>query len=51
MRAAVEQAMPATAPDAQRLEEIERHAIMQGLREHQNNHAETAKALGISRRR
>ena len=33
-----------------RLEEIERQAIMQGLREHQNNRTETAKSLGISRR-
>lgn len=50
MRAAVEQASPTLLPDAQRLAEIERHAIMQGLREHQNNRTETAKALGISRR-
>jgi DNA-binding NtrC family response regulator len=50
VRAAVEQATPAAVPDAQRLEEIERQAILQGLREHQNNRTETAKALGISRR-
>lgn len=50
VRAAVEQATPAVLPDAQRLEEIERHAIMQALREHQDNRTETAKALGISRR-
>ncbi len=37
-------------PDAQRLEEIERQAILQALREHQQNRTETAKALGISRR-
>lgn len=32
------------------LEEIERAAILQALREHQHNRTETAKALGISRR-
>lgn len=37
-------------PDAQRLEEIERQAILQALREHDQNRTETAKALGISRR-
>ena len=50
VRAVVEQATPAVLPDAHRLEEIERQAIMQGLREHENNRTETAKALGISRR-
>ncbi len=50
VRAAVEQATPASVPDAQRLEEIERHAILQALREHGDNRTETAKALGISRR-
>jgi len=50
VRAAVEQAMPTTLPDAQRLEEIERQAILQALREHEQNRTETAKALGISRR-
>ncbi len=51
VRAAVEQVAPAaTASDAQRLEEIERHAILQALREHHENRTETAKALGISRR-
>lgn len=50
VRAAVEQATAAAVPDAQRLEEIERQAIMQALREHQDNRTETAKALGISRR-
>ena len=43
-RAAVE------LPDAQRLEEIERQAILQALRKHEHNRTETAKALGISRR-
>jgi len=50
VRSAVEQATAAAVPDAQRLEEIERQAIMQALREHQDNRTETAKALGISRR-
>jgi DNA-binding NtrC family response regulator len=50
VRTAVEQATPAAVPDAQRLEEIERHAILQALREHEDNRTETAKALGISRR-
>ena len=36
--------------DAQRLEEIERQAILQALRKHGANRTETAKALGISRR-
>ena len=36
--------------DAQRLEEIERQAIIQALRKHDFNRTETAKALGISRR-
>jgi DNA-binding NtrC family response regulator len=50
VRGAVEQPAPAELPDAQRLEEVERHAILQSLREHQHNRTETAKALGISRR-
>ena len=50
VRAAVESPVPAEWPDASRLEEIERQAILQGLREHQQNRTETAKALGISRR-
>src|SRR5207253_1783708 len=36
--------------DPQRLEEIERHAIIQALLKHSFNRTETAKALGISRR-
>lgn len=36
--------------DAQRLEEIERHAVVQALRKNDFNRTETAKALGISRR-
>ncbi len=42
---------PAPEPvDARQLEEIERQAILQGLRQHGFNRTETAKALGISRR-
>lgn len=42
---------PATEPsDLERLEEVERQAIFQALRQHQSNRTETAKALGISRR-
>ena len=36
--------------DAQRLDAIEREAIIQSLRQHNGNRTETAKALGISRR-
>lgn len=36
--------------DAKRLEEIEREAVMQALRQNDFNRTETAKALGISRR-
>jgi DNA-binding NtrC family response regulator len=45
-------AQPATpgAPDARQLEEIERHAVLQALRQHDSNRTETARALGISRR-
>ncbi|HEU5123955.1 MAG TPA: sigma-54 dependent transcriptional regulator [Verrucomicrobiae bacterium] len=42
---------PAPEPvDARQLEEIERQAILQALRQHDFNRTETAKALGISRR-
>ncbi|HXG46030.1 MAG TPA: sigma-54 dependent transcriptional regulator [Methylomirabilota bacterium] len=42
---------PTTGPaEAQRLEEIERNAILQALRKHRFNRTETARALGISRR-
>jgi DNA-binding NtrC family response regulator len=50
VRAAVEQPVAAEAADPARLEEIERQAIMQALRQHNSNRTETAKALGISRR-
>ncbi len=46
-------AQPPASPEAadlERLEEIERQAIMQALRQHNSNRTETAKALGISRR-
>ena len=36
--------------DAQRLEEIERQAVLQALRKNNFNRTATAKALGISRR-
>lgn len=36
--------------DSARLEEVERQAIMQALRQHNFNRTETAKALGVSRR-
>ncbi len=38
------------AGDLERLEEIERQAILQALKQHHSNRTETAKALGISRR-
>jgi DNA-binding NtrC family response regulator len=43
---------PATAEagDLERLEEIERQAILTALKQHKSNRTETAKALGISRR-
>ena len=42
--------MPASAIDAQQLDEIERQAILAALAQHKFNRTETAKALGISRR-
>jgi DNA-binding NtrC family response regulator len=48
---AVEKEVAAAEPlDPERLEEIERQAVMQALRKHNFNRTETAKALGISRR-
>jgi DNA-binding NtrC family response regulator len=47
--AAAQPAAPG-APDARQLEEIERHAVLQALRQHEFNRTETARALGISRR-
>jgi DNA-binding NtrC family response regulator len=39
-----------TAAPVGQLEEVERQAILQALRQHRFNRTETAKALGISRR-
>jgi DNA-binding NtrC family response regulator len=50
VRAAMDQPVAAEAADPARLEEIERQAIMQALRQHDFNRTETAKSLGISRR-
>jgi two-component system response regulator AtoC len=50
VRGTVDQPLSLEVPDAQKLEEIERDAILQALREHDQNRTETAKALGISRR-
>lgn len=41
---------PAAAPENERLEELERQAILQALRKHDYSRTETARALGISRR-
>jgi DNA-binding NtrC family response regulator len=43
-------AAPVESTDLERLEEIERQAIIQTLRQHNGNRTETARALGISRR-
>jgi len=50
MRTIAEQAVPREAGDHEKLDEIERLAIMQALRQHNSNRTETARALGISRR-
>jgi transcriptional regulator with PAS, ATPase and Fis domain len=50
VRVVAEQAVPREAGDREKLDEIERLAIMQALRQHKSNRTETAKALGISRR-
>ena len=50
VRAAADQPAPREVGDRERLEEIEREAILQALRQHDSNRTETAKALGISRR-
>jgi DNA-binding NtrC family response regulator len=49
VRAATEQPQPLPT-EAERLGEIERHAILAALKKHDFNRTETAKALGISRR-
>jgi DNA-binding NtrC family response regulator len=49
LRDAAKSSAPIITADAQ-LEDVERQAIMQALRQHDSNRTETAKALGISRR-
>ncbi|HUR44952.1 MAG TPA: sigma-54 dependent transcriptional regulator [Candidatus Saccharimonadales bacterium] len=48
--AAAQSAAAAEPMDARRLEEIERQAVLQALKNNNFNRTETAKALGISRR-
>ena len=50
VRAAAEQPVASPTSDARQLEEIERQAILQALKQHEGNRTETARALGISRR-
>ncbi len=50
VRDAAGQAPLVSSTDAEQLGEIERQAILQALKKHDNNRTETAKALGISRR-
>ena len=50
LREAAKLAAPQPPVDAQTMDEIERHAILAALKQHQHNRTETAKALGISRR-
>jgi DNA-binding NtrC family response regulator len=50
VRAAGESSAPRESGDRDRLDEIERQAIMQALRQHGFNRTETARVLGISRR-
>ena len=50
VRAAAEQPAAAGLANVEQLEEVEREAILQALRNHNFNRTETAKALGISRR-
>ncbi len=50
VRAAASTTSQREAGDLERLEEIERQAIMQALRQHGFNRTETARVLGISRR-
>lgn len=49
-REALKTPVPASAIEAQQLDEIERQAILAALAQHKFNRTETAKALGISRR-
>jgi DNA-binding NtrC family response regulator len=50
VRVIAEQSAPRESGDREKLDEIERLAIMQALRQHDSNRTETARALGISRR-
>ena len=50
LREAAKHAVPAPNLDTQTMDEIERTAILAGLKQHKQNRTETAKALGISRR-
>jgi len=50
VRDAAKSPAPPEAAELERLEEIEREAILAALKQHNNNRTETAKALGISRR-
>ena len=50
LREAAKSAAPLPPVDTQTMDEIERHAILTALKQHQSNRTETAKALGISRR-
>ena len=50
VRAAAEHPGARESGDRERLDEIERQAIMQALRQHDQNRTETARVLGISRR-
>jgi DNA-binding NtrC family response regulator len=50
VRAAAEITPASVSSELERLDEIERQAILQALRQHNHNRTETARALGISRR-
>ena len=50
VRDASKTSVPAEAAEQERLEQIERQAILAALKQHNFNRTETAKALGISRR-
>jgi DNA-binding NtrC family response regulator len=50
VRAAGEQSPVPEPAEMERLDEIERQAILQALRQHDGNRTETARSLGISRR-
>ena len=50
LREAVKSPVPASAIEAQPLDDLERQAILSALAQHKFNRTETAKALGISRR-